>query len=325
VVPSTTMSRRLSSFTDSLLQSLLALFVVFALLTQTSPARAQACCAGTGAVTPGRLALHEFALVGVQLKGGLMYGSFDQLGNYHALSQGSSEQNYEQDLFASLRLTRHAQVAGLVPFVETHRTVPGLAQTGGGIGDVNLNGRYDFTFAGASRFVPGIGLLAGLTLPTGRPPESPNAGPLAAGATGIGALQGNVALALEQSYGPWLINLTGALAHRSARTVTSAEASVRSQLAPQWTVLAALAFVFRDERALALSASYATEGDSKLDGQRVPDSGHRLTTLTLGGLWPMSDRLRLQGSVFWNPPIDGSSLSQPALIGASVTAVFSWL
>ena len=263
--------------------------------------------------------------MGAQLKGAFMYGSFDQLGDYHAPSSESSEQNYEQDLFGSLRLNTHAQISALVPFIETHRSVPGLSQTGGGIGDINLNARYDFTFAGASRIVPGIGLLAGLTLPTGRAPDSPDAGPLAAGATGTGAFQGNLALAFEQLYGPWLLNLTGAAALRSARTVSSASSSVRSQLAPQWTLLAALAYVFRDDRALALSASYATEGDSELNGERVPDSGHRLTTLTVGGVWPTSDHLRLQGSLFWNPPIDGSSLNQPALLGASATMVYAWL
>lgn len=319
------MSCRPSKCSKAGLRAASALLIAGLVLARSNAARAQACCAGTGVVTPARLALHEAALAGVQLKAALEYGSFDQLGKYHALSHGASEQDYEQDLFASLRLSTHAQAAVLVPLIETHRRVPGITQTGGGFGDINLNARHDFTFAGASRMVPGIGLLAGLTLPSGTPPDSPNVGVLAAKATGIGAFQGNLALALEQTFGPWLLNLTGAVADRSSRTVTHAGASVHSQLAPQFTLLAAVAYVLDDGRALALSASYATEGDAKIDGTRVPDSGHRLTTLTLGGLWPLSDSVRLQAGSFWNPPINGTSLGEPALAGASATAIYAWL
>src|SRR5580692_6121674 len=68
------------------------------------PAHAQACCAGTGAVTPGRLALHEDALVGIQTKAGLVPGSFDPAGNYVAAPAGANELDLEQDLFGAVRV-----------------------------------------------------------------------------------------------------------------------------------------------------------------------------------------------------------------------------
>lgn len=302
-----------------------ALCLACVLLFSSRPAFAQACCAGTGVVTPGRLALHESGLVGLQLKAALEYGSFDAHGAYHAMPRGASAQDYEQDVYASLRLSTHAQLAALVPVIETHRATRGLAQTGGGFGDINLNARYDFTFAGASRVIPGLALLAGLTFPTGTPPDSARAGVLAAGATGIGAYQGNVAFAAEQVFAHWLCNVTGAVAVRSARSVSQAGGSVRSKLAPQWTLLAAAAYVLDDGRALALSASYATESDAKLDGSRVPGSGHRASVISLGGLWPISDAVRLQGALFWNPPLHGTGIESPALTGVSFTMVYAWL
>src|SRR6201999_23593 len=105
----------------------------------------------------------------------------------------------------------------LAPIIETWRetTLDG-GHLGGGIGDVNLSARYDFVVAGESLYVPGVALLAGVTAPTGRASESARAR-LAVDATGIGAWQANVALALEQTFGPWLLNATAIVAKRTPR------------------------------------------------------------------------------------------------------------
>lgn len=312
------MSRRRSRFAEGL--------VAFGLIVSWCPhARAQACCAGTGAVTPGRLALHESALVGVQLKTAAELGSFDASGRYAATPKGASELDLEQDLFAAVRVLDRAQVALLVPILETRRTSQGLAELGGGGGDINLNLRYDFTLAGASRLVPGIAALAGVTFPTGTPPDAPHLRPLATDATGIGAFQGNVGAALEQSFGPWLLNVTGIAAVRSARTVTSAGVTVHEHLATQWTALAAVAYVLPSEAAVALSASYAVEANARINGEEAQDSGHHLTTLTASGVLPLSDTWRAQGALFLNPPLSDASLNQTALGGVLLTLVHSWI
>jgi len=303
----------------------LALAATLAILATSGRARAQACCAGTGAVTPGRLALHESALVGAQLKAGAMLGSYDADGNYASSPSGASEFDFEEDLFGAVRLLDRGQVALLVPLVETRRTSQGRSEFGGGIGDVNVSARYDFTLAGASRIVPGIALLAGLTLPTGRPPDSPNLGPLATGSTGIGAWQVNLGLALEQAFGPWLLNASAFVAQRTARTVDSGATSIHERLAAQWTALAALAYTFPNDVALAASASFTFEGDATIGGADADRTGHRLPTLTLSGVLPLGDAWRVQGAVFDNLPISSLGLNQPADIGLSATVVRSWM
>jgi hypothetical protein len=276
-------------------------------------------------VTPGRLALHEAALVGVQVKSGFETGSFDAQGRFAALSSGASELDLEQDFFAAMRLGEHAQVALLVPLLETRRTSGTLSEFGGGVGDTNLNLRYDFTFAGASEIIPGLGILGGITLPTGTPADSARIRPLATDATGIGAYQGNLGAAVEQTFGPWLLNFTGVVAQRTARTVTQSGVSVHERLAAQWTFLAALGYVLPSEAALALSAAYATEGDATIDGSEASSSGHRSTTFTLAGLLPLTDTWRVQAAVFDNPPASDLSLNQPALIGCSAAIIHAWL
>src|SRR4051812_20388845 len=138
--------------------ALVLLLLVFA----PQQARAQACCAGVGAATPGRLALHEDALLGLRMRAATVFGSFDASGEYRAAPPGSSEWDLEQDLVGALRVLPRGQVAALVPLVETYRATRGESQFGGGVGDVNLSARYDFVVAGESRWMPGVAAHAGV-------------------------------------------------------------------------------------------------------------------------------------------------------------------
>lgn len=275
-------------------------------------------------MTPARLALHEDALVGLQAKAGEVVGTYDPAGHYLAQLPGDSEVDLEQDIFAAVRLLGRGQLALLVPLVETRRATPTENQFGGNIGDVNASARYDFVGAGESRYLPGIALLAGITVPTGKPPESATP-PLAADATGTGAFQLSGALALERTFGPWLVNATGILAVRTAHD--------GENLAPQVTVLLAGAYVFPNDSALALSASYAVEGNawcSSASGpcptgsSAVPESAKSATTVTLSLVWPLTDAWRMHGGVYLTPPVDSLSSNQPSLIGLTFTVVRSW-
>jgi hypothetical protein len=309
------MRRRLSRSRD--LGGAAALFVAIAAAGWPAHAWAQACCAGASAVTPGRLEMHEDAIAGLQLKAGAVIGSYDTGGHYVASPPGDLEEDFEQDLFAAWRLTRRAQVAWLVPIVETMRSTPqDGTHGGGGLGDVNASVRYDLTLAGDSGWIPGLAILAGVTFPTGRAPEQASP-PLFVDSTGIGALQGNIALAAEQTFGSWLIGATGLVAMRTPR--------FGQQLAPQVTLLATAAYSF-DAVVVALSASYTFEGDATASGgTTVPDSGKRVTAVTLSGLVPLSDRWRLLGGLFLNPPLDAvGGSNQPTATGLTLTCIRSW-
>jgi hypothetical protein len=275
-------------------------------------------------VTPGRLALHEDALVGIQVKAGIVPGSFDEGGNYVSSPPGAHEVDLEQDFFGAVRVLERGQVSVLVPAVETWRSSLGRSEFGGGLGDINANVRYDFLYAGASRVVPGLAALAGVTFPTGTPADAPGLGPLATGATGIGAYQINLGVAAEQTFGPWLVNATGIVAQRTARTVGSGSGAVHETLGAQWTALASLAYTFESDAAVALSVSEVAEGDASINGTDSPGTGRRLATVSLFGLLPLSDSLRLQGSIFDNPPIPALSEGQTADVGLAITGVWSW-
>jgi hypothetical protein len=288
-------------------------------------ARAQACCAGGSVVTPARLEPHEKALVGAQLRTAGVIGSYTPEGTYLPSGAGTTELDLEQDVFGAVRFLRRAQAWLLLPFVETYRRQSGTSGLGGGIGDVNAGLRYDFLAAGEVHYVPGVALLAGVTAPTGRPPESATP-PLNVDATGIGAWQFNGALAIEHIAGPWLLNATGIVAKRTPR--------FGETLGTQGTLLFAVAYVFHNEDAIALAVSYAFEGaatqnvsvpgSSRTVTVDVPGSSKRLTMVTLSGLLPLNDAWRLLGSVFVDPPLSVIASNQPATVGVAFTVVRSW-
>lgn len=288
-------------------------------------ASGQACCAGAGALTPGRLDLHEDALVGTQLHAGIVLGSFDSQSHYSSTGPHFTESDYEEDVFGAVRILGHGQVTLLLPLIETYRSASGDNELGGGVGDVNLSLRYDFIRSGESRYVPGLAVLAGVTTPTGTPPDSidPNK-PLGTNATGIGAWQGNVGIALEQTFGPWLINATELLAWRAKRTADIGGISESETLAPQFVTLVGAAYTLANDASVALFGSYTLEGTASLDGAPAPDSPRRVALVSISGSYPVSDRFRVQGSLFLNPPISGMGLDQTAATGVTLTFLWGW-
>jgi len=289
-----------------------------AILLFASDARAQACCAGAGVVTPGRLGLHDFALVGVQARASALVGSFDDGGSYVGRAPGTVEDDLEQDLYGSIRVLRRGQLAVLVPFVETIRRAGRVTDAGGGIGDVNASARYDFLYAGQSRWVPGIALLAGVTFPTGIPIESAS-DPLGAGATGIGAFQINGGLALEQTFGSWLVAASCIVAARTPRTV----GTVSETLAPQISGLATIAYVTSREISIALSSLVTYEGNATIDGASAPGTERLTMTWTAGVLFPIGDAWRATFGASVVPPIVGKNTLATA--GFQWTLVHTWL
>ena len=122
-----TWSRRRSSCNSRL--TLLAAALGAAAVARPAPAAAQACCAGGALLTPTRLSVQEDYAVGLQMQARSNVGSFSSAGGF-ATSPGSS-QVLEQDLAASVRLFRRAQVGIYYPPFRII-TSPRPAPRGGG-------------------------------------------------------------------------------------------------------------------------------------------------------------------------------------------------
>ncbi|MGO9832414.1 MAG: hypothetical protein ACLPJH_20000 [Myxococcaceae bacterium] len=292
---------------------------MLALLVLPSQALAQACCAGSSALTPARLGIHEDGAVGIILKGTGILGGWDGQGNYFVEPAGTGEFDAELDVVGTVRVFTDGQVSLLIPFLKTWREAPGISEWGGGIGDINLAGRYDFTHAGEFSVLPGIAVLVGVTFPSGRAPEFAS-NLLATDATGIGAFQLTGGVALEQSYGHFLLNLTGLVGWRTPRSVRG----VDETLGVQFQGLAGIGYAFDNDASLALSFGYVAELDAVINGQKVPDSGRALPTLGFSGSLPLGESWRLQGGLNYNPPIPGLGKNQTAGLGFQLSILRTW-
>jgi hypothetical protein len=126
-------------------------------------------------------------------------------------------------------------------------------------------------------------------------------------------------LAVEQAFGSWLINLTGIVAERATQHVED----LRMKLGTQFTALGAVGYGFDNEATATFVASYAFNGNATINGKEVEDSGRRLLRLSGSGSHPINDHLRLQGSVFVDPPVFLTK-NQITIYGITFTMIYSW-
>jgi outer membrane putative beta-barrel porin/alpha-amylase len=282
-------------------------------------ALAQACCSGANTVSPARLALGEDALLAAQLHMGWQTGSYDLRGKYLSAPNGSREANFGQDIVGAMSVVERAQIAVLLPIVENYRRQGGLSEAGWGFGDMNLAGRYDFWLAGESEIVPGIALLAGVTLPTGTPPDRAK-NLLSTDATGIGVAQGSVGAAVEQVFaGHLLISLNGIVTKRLPRQVQE----VRSQLGFNLALALSIGWVFDPAYGVALVVRHEREGEAVTNG--TPEPGRRLTSIGVATGLALDRDWRVQASLVAMPPISDLGQNLPATVTLTTALIRTWL
>ena len=302
----------------TLLSAAAALAAALVALAAPRTARAQACCGGASAIGTTRLAPHEDAVIGVSARATWLYGSMRHDGAYVAAPDGVLDLGFEQSVLGTLRVLRHGQLSAVVPVVQTYRMLPGRAEAGAGLGDVQLGARYDFIEPGASPTWPGIALAWSLTLPTGRSPEDATS-PLATDATGTGGTAAGADLFLERTFKDVFVQVAGSALWRAPRVV----GDLHPQRGLAFSAFAAGGYSFDNGLVTALTLSYRAELDGRLDGVTVPDSGHEITRAGLAAGYSFSFDWRLQGSVFADVPVAPLSRNHPMSAGVAITLLRS--
>ena len=282
------------------------------------PAAAQACCVGTGLVTPARLRTFEDRAVGVQMRARSVMGAFGETGSYAATE--TRELGFEEDLFGALRLGRRFQVGLWAPFVQTSRAVPGVSGFGGGLGDVAASARFDALDAGTRGYWPGLALLAGITLPTGTPPDEAG-DPLATSSTGTGSYDASVGLALEEIAGRGFLSAAGWVSNRSGRAVMGVEQS----FAPSLSALLSGGFTFGHETTVGAFVSLLRRGDASDATGAIANSGVALATAGAAMALPFWDSWRLQATAFTDLPIPGWGRNQTVGFGGTLAIIRFWI
>jgi len=302
-----------------------ALAILVAGMLRATPAAAQACCAGGALVSPVRLAPPEDYAIGLQTRARSAVGSFGGDGSFVPSSTGSAEQDLEQDLAASFRLTRRAQVGLVLPYLETHRIESGADDWGSGLGDLAINARYDFKLAAEMLTWPGFALLANVVLPTGKA-TGDGTNPASTDATGTGTFSVSLGVDLEKVHGPLYGALYAWLTYSGSRTVLppGAMESLTTSFPLQATVLAVGGYVFENEAAAALYINFLERGDDTLNGMPQPGTVLRLTTLGATGLLPIAEDWRLSASVYSDVLLSSFGRNQQAGAGLTASLVRAW-
>jgi hypothetical protein len=285
-------------------------------LAAAPPVHAQACCAGVSLVGPVRLTPHEDALVSLGLSGSPQLGSLDGHARFVGTPARTGALDVVQTLSGVLRVLKEGQLGLSVPLQQGVRWAPGVTEAGVGLGDLSVSFRYDFLLAGESARLPGLAVLAGVTLPTGRAPEA-GRNPLGSDATGAGLWQGGVGVGLEQAWGHLFVQGAGLVQQSLPRTALG----VHETLGPGLSFSFAAGWAFDAGAALALSASALVGLPAWLEGVRVVGTERVLTSLSLGGAVPLAAAWRLQGSVTGQLPL---GLNEPVSLTVSVLLLRSW-
>ncbi len=294
--------------------------LLVALAAHATPAAAQACCAGGALVSPVRLAPPEDYAVGLQTRVRNDMGLFGADGSYTSFANTSStEEDVEQDLAISFRLARRAQVSLVLPYVETHRTEPGLDEWGSGLGDVAVNVRYDFKLAAEMTTWPGFALLGGVVFPTGKA-VGDGTNPAATDATGTGTYNVTLGIDVEKVHGP----LYGALNVWGTYSGSNSSQGVTTSYPLQLTALAVAGYVFENEAAAALYVNFLERGDNTLNGVTQPGTVLRLTTVGATGLVPLAEDWRLSGSIYTDVLLASFGRNEQAGAGVTATLVRAW-
>lgn len=283
-------------------------------------AAAQACCAGASTLSPTRLSESESMAVGVQLRASVVSGSFDGAGRWRASPAGFTERDLSQEVFGVVRFRDRLQLGLVVPVVETFRRVPGLSDAGGGVGDVKASARLELLAPGVSQTWPGVALLAGASLPTGRPVESATH-PLASDATGLGSLTGLLGVALERPQDHLLLQLVATIQLQTSRSASGLRESFGAQSALSF----AAGWAFDSGPGIALVGALRHDGAARIDGVALAGSGRTVTTLGLAGGAYVAQAWRVQGLVSAPLPVDGAARSTLGSPGVQLALLRSWL
>jgi hypothetical protein len=287
-----------------------------------SPRRAfaQACCVGTGLVTPARLRTFEDRALGVQMRARSVMGSFGGTGDFATSAADNRDLGFEEDLFGAVRFASHFQASVSVPFVQTSRAAGGFSGFGGGLGDVAANLRFDAVDAGTRGAWPGVAFLLGLSFPTGTPLDEAS-DPLQTSGTGTGSFEASVGVGLEEIVGRGFVSLTGWASKRTARSAMGVEQT----FAPRLSALLSGGYTFGHETTVGAFAFALRQGDAHDASGAIANSGVALVTAGAALATPFWDAWRLQTTLFTDVPLAGWGRNQTVGFGGTLAIIRFWI
>ena len=295
-------------------RSFLGLF--FAAIVVASPhvARAAACC-GSGHGLGQRLGIGEQAALTVSTRLADRFGSYDVQSQFLTIPRGSVDIDTRTELAGIVRPSTRFQIGFAVPFVLNIRQFGSDVATGGGMGDLSFQGRFDVISLSTTRSWPAIALTAGVTFPTGRSAmDASNV--LAADITGLGVAEVRPGVFVEHSFSGRASAIFAASV--GFRSEGDAPPGPHFQLAPRIRVLGAIGPVFDSGLSLSFGVFHEREAAPTIDHVTPPDSDRRRTAMLGFVGYDFRSSFTLLGSIELDIPLRYVGQNEPAYAAISI-------
>jgi len=257
-----------------------------------APAKGAACCTSATISGAGRLKIWEDSALGVSSSWANSIGSWNAEGEWNAFDETYRETVWLSKVWAIARVRDDLELSLVLPWVMTTRAIPNESSSGQGLGHSRIGLRYEAIAIGQYRNVPGLALLAGVTIPTGVRGDEATDTLLRTAATARGDWAASVAVSLEYAHLPWFVKLDAGRRHFLA--YTHAEHDGPYQLAGLWQLtLSSGLEVIDDILIFAFSLGVETQGESHLDHREQTSSSRFSCLPSVSMSWQVNPHLAL--------------------------------
>jgi hypothetical protein len=260
-----------------------------------------------------RLAPAEKASFNLGVRTVATTGSWDSNGRFRL--PGAGALMLQPELSGMVRLLDVFQVGASLPLVTNVRGIPRALDTGYGLGDARVFGRYHVTLPGAVGALPGVALTLAALLPTGTGPLASRS-PVAADATGQGLTELRPGFALEKTWlNGWQFNAGGSLGWR----VPQKDAQGKPlEMLPRLSLYAAAGPTLANKLSILLGMSHEREAALLLDGKAVKNGERSHTYLLSVVAYEISDNWNVVGAVQGSVPVSHLGQNEETTVSATV-------
>ena len=266
------------------------------------------CGGGTGDVVV--LALDGRALFNISFLHDRYLGVWDDAGRWHPTD--FTQTQTKVTLAAAYRLSSHMQFSISLPYVFNNTNSPGLKPSGSGIGDISVNGRYEFFHefqirkqAGKPKLdnvMPYLAVTFGLTLPTGKNTETAGK---EIDVTGKGFYTSSVGISLIKSIVKNRLQLSTDFSwqHSFEKTVKEeygvSVSEYKRKQGDKLNYSMSVNYIFGSEHALALSVAGYSQSPYSINSISADNSAERSMSFAAAYTYYPTLQFRITPSVKW--------------------------
>lgn len=273
------------------------------------------CGGGTGDLAV--LSLDGTALINLGFTFDKYTGVWDQKGNWR--TNQASQSQFKTLLSSAYRISRHLQFAVSLPFVYNRSDLPGLKQSGSGIGDLTFGGRYEFTHEYQPKkkgkklvldnTLPYTSVTFGLTVPTGKSEETALDD---VDITGKGFYTSSLGISVTKSIIKSRLQIIGDFSwqhsfEKNFKSLfgTPLNSDYVKQPGDKFNYSITFNYIFNSWHALSLTTSGFSRNKYSINGNPGINSQENSSNLTLSYTYYPSVPFRITSSVKLGIPTDG--------------------